>query len=405
MSSSPAPATSRRPDARRPAAAPPAPRRPDGRRRRQQHAACPRAVAAGIVANVRGFMLYGDYRQPNPPAAIVRAVAAGDIDVGSRLGAARRLFRRALAGAAAAPAGHAGRQRAGRWSYISVGVQRGHQMLLNEVDRVLARRHGEIEAARRLPRAGRRGAVTPKQNRRPKSLRTPVSCRSGFRSEVVADAQLDLPDGRRDVHAIVGVVRSHARRVRSDWRRIGDNVAALRIDAAEFRRSAGTRRSHADAARSICLFSMFRKLLNIDVGRELVLKSERMPEQAAPGPGSSCENLQSRSLYQSFCRCSAGCYGQCTSSRTSTSSRSRPAYSPPSCSTSARCSGLRPRRQIDKAAVRAAALVGVQYARAGEGQAVRSARAADIGPAERGREVAEIFSLKLPEKVMLWRLS
>ena len=37
---------------------------------------------AGIVANVRGFMLYGDYRQPNPPAAIVRAVAAGEVDVG-----------------------------------------------------------------------------------------------------------------------------------------------------------------------------------------------------------------------------------------------------------------------------------------------------------------------------------
>src|SRR3954454_23796402 len=34
-----------------------------------------------IVANVRGFMLYGDYRQPDPPAATVRAVAAGEIDV------------------------------------------------------------------------------------------------------------------------------------------------------------------------------------------------------------------------------------------------------------------------------------------------------------------------------------
>ena len=35
----------------------------------------------GIIDNVRGFMLYGDYAKPNPPAAIVDAVARGDIDV------------------------------------------------------------------------------------------------------------------------------------------------------------------------------------------------------------------------------------------------------------------------------------------------------------------------------------
>ena len=35
----------------------------------------------GITENVRGYMLYGDYAKPNPPAAIVDAVAAGEIDV------------------------------------------------------------------------------------------------------------------------------------------------------------------------------------------------------------------------------------------------------------------------------------------------------------------------------------
>jgi mxaJ protein len=35
----------------------------------------------GIVQNVRGYTVYGDYRQPNPPARIVDAVAHGDIDV------------------------------------------------------------------------------------------------------------------------------------------------------------------------------------------------------------------------------------------------------------------------------------------------------------------------------------
>lgn len=35
----------------------------------------------GIVDNVVGYMVYGDYRQPNPPARIVEAVARGDIDI------------------------------------------------------------------------------------------------------------------------------------------------------------------------------------------------------------------------------------------------------------------------------------------------------------------------------------
>jgi mxaJ protein len=35
----------------------------------------------GLTQNVRGYMLYGDYEKPNPPAAIVNAVAGGDIDV------------------------------------------------------------------------------------------------------------------------------------------------------------------------------------------------------------------------------------------------------------------------------------------------------------------------------------
>ena len=35
----------------------------------------------GIVDNVRGFLVYGNYEDANPAADIVRAVAAGDIDV------------------------------------------------------------------------------------------------------------------------------------------------------------------------------------------------------------------------------------------------------------------------------------------------------------------------------------
>jgi mxaJ protein len=102
----------------------------------------------GIVANVRGFMLYGDYRQPNPPAAIVRAVVAGEIDAGLVWGP--------LAGYFAARSPVPLRLRPvtpwlddTSWPMvydISVGVQRSDTGLLNEVDRILAGRRGEIEA-------------------------------------------------------------------------------------------------------------------------------------------------------------------------------------------------------------------------------------------------------------------
>jgi mxaJ protein len=36
----------------------------------------------GLTQNVHGYMLYGDYNRPNPPAAIIDAVGKGDIDVG-----------------------------------------------------------------------------------------------------------------------------------------------------------------------------------------------------------------------------------------------------------------------------------------------------------------------------------
>ena len=35
----------------------------------------------GIVKNVRGYTVYGDYREPNPPSRIIRAVTDGEVDV------------------------------------------------------------------------------------------------------------------------------------------------------------------------------------------------------------------------------------------------------------------------------------------------------------------------------------
>jgi len=38
-------------------------------------------AARGITDNVHGYMLYGNYVEPNPPAKIIQGVAKGDIDV------------------------------------------------------------------------------------------------------------------------------------------------------------------------------------------------------------------------------------------------------------------------------------------------------------------------------------
>jgi mxaJ protein len=101
-----------------------------------------------IVANVRGYMLYGDYARPNPADAIVEAVARREIDVGLVWGP--------LAGYFAPRATVPLRVERiapwlddGRWPMvydISVGVQRDNHALLRQVDDTLASHRTEIEA-------------------------------------------------------------------------------------------------------------------------------------------------------------------------------------------------------------------------------------------------------------------
>ncbi|EHR04902.1 substrate-binding domain-containing protein [Bradyrhizobium sp. WSM471] len=40
----------------------------------------------GIVDNVRGYSIYGDYRQPDPPARLIEAVESGSLDVAAAWG-------------------------------------------------------------------------------------------------------------------------------------------------------------------------------------------------------------------------------------------------------------------------------------------------------------------------------
>jgi len=101
----------------------------------------------GIIANVRGYMLYGDYRRPNPPSAIVDAVERREVDVALVWGPLAGFF------AARSPVPlrlepitpwFADRKWPMQFD-VSIGVQKDDQKLLKSIDRVLVRRKDDID--------------------------------------------------------------------------------------------------------------------------------------------------------------------------------------------------------------------------------------------------------------------
>jgi len=102
----------------------------------------------GIVGNVRGYMVYGDYRRPGPSSEIVSAVGRGEIDVGLVWGPLAGYF------AARSPVPlrlepvtpWLDDARLPMVFDISVGVRRGDLQLLREVDAILSAHRAEIEA-------------------------------------------------------------------------------------------------------------------------------------------------------------------------------------------------------------------------------------------------------------------
>lgn len=100
----------------------------------------------GIIANVRGYMLYGDYREADPPAEVMKAVERGEVDVALVWGPLAGYF------AAKSPVPlrlepvtpwFADQQWPMQFD-VSVGVQKNNQKLLKQIDRVLMRRSGDI---------------------------------------------------------------------------------------------------------------------------------------------------------------------------------------------------------------------------------------------------------------------
>lgn len=101
----------------------------------------------GLIANIRGYMVYGDYGRPAPQADIMRAVAAGEIDVAFVWGPVAGYFARrqpvplrltplpAMDGRTDQPMAFA----------ISMGVRRDDPELRARLEEVLERRRPEIQ--------------------------------------------------------------------------------------------------------------------------------------------------------------------------------------------------------------------------------------------------------------------
>jgi mxaJ protein len=111
-----------------------------------------------IVDNVKGFTLYGDYSQHDPPARIVDAVTKGDIDLAIVWGPLAGYFaKQARVPMEIVPVSPQIDQPFLPFVFdISMGVRRGDQEFRDRVDQFLEQRRGEIDrilADYRVPRA------------------------------------------------------------------------------------------------------------------------------------------------------------------------------------------------------------------------------------------------------------
>jgi mxaJ protein len=97
---------------------------------------------------VRGYTLYGDYREPNPPARIVDAVASGEIDVAVVWGPLAGYFAtrepEPLHLVPVQPSAD-GPMLPMAWD-ISMAVRTGDDALLAEVAGVLQRSRADVDA-------------------------------------------------------------------------------------------------------------------------------------------------------------------------------------------------------------------------------------------------------------------
>lgn len=100
----------------------------------------------GVVDNVVGFMIYGDYREPNPPARLIDAVASGTIDIAAAWGPTAGYFaRRMTPRLELQPITDTGFAGVPFSFSIAMGVRRGDIEFRNEIQAAIDRREADIK--------------------------------------------------------------------------------------------------------------------------------------------------------------------------------------------------------------------------------------------------------------------
>ena len=94
-----------------------------------------------------GFTVYGDYREENPPARIIEAVAKGDIDAAVAWGPMAGFFAKRQQFALELTPGKPEVDPSGlRFTFgIAMGVRRGNTELRDELDAILKRPKADID--------------------------------------------------------------------------------------------------------------------------------------------------------------------------------------------------------------------------------------------------------------------
>src|SRR5215213_2975642 len=111
----------------------------------------------GIIQNVRGYSLYGDYREQNPPARLIEAVASRDIDVAIAWGPLGGYFAGLQSPSLRVTPVHPAADGPLPMAFaISMGVRRDDVSLKADIEEVLTRRRADVDAildAFHVPRA------------------------------------------------------------------------------------------------------------------------------------------------------------------------------------------------------------------------------------------------------------
>ena len=101
----------------------------------------------GIVKNVVGYSIYGDYSKSSPPSDLIRGVAGGEVDVAIAWGPLAGYYAtREAAPLEVVPVSPRTAIPGMPFDYaISMGVRHGDTALVRALDQILVRRHDDIQ--------------------------------------------------------------------------------------------------------------------------------------------------------------------------------------------------------------------------------------------------------------------